>query len=548
MRPLPIALAVAGVVTAGLLFSLTGERPRFTDVASRSAFSYVTNNNYTGRKYFQQPMCGGIAILDYDNDGKMDIFFSNGARLPELTKSDPSFYNCLLHNKGDGTFEDVTAKAGVAGANLDYSYGVAAGDYDNDGFPDLFIANTGRNTLYHNNRDGTFSNVTAHSGLELKPLKTLSVQAAWFDYDNDGLLDLVVSNYTLWSPADDQRCEHNGQTAYCHPQTYPAVPQRLYHNLGNGKFADVTDESGFGKRPGKGMGIGIADFNDDGWIDVFIANDTERNLLFLNQRNGQFKEAGLEYGVAYNDSGATVSAMGADAKDYDNDGFVDIFYNDLMRQSWGLFRNQRGKLFRYSAPAARIVQLSEHFSGWGGGFIDFDNDGWKDLFSANGDVDNLTPASPQHDTMFENVGGREFVDVSKDMGDDFLRVGYQRGAAFADLNNDGFMDLVVTSLNEKPRILLNSAGSNHWLLLKLVGRKSNRDAIGAKVKITTASGRSLYNHVTGSVGFLSTSDLRVHFGLGRETSVSAIEIHWPSGALQLLRDQPADRIMRIEEP
>jgi len=240
--------------------------------------------------------------------------------------------------------------------------------------------------------------------------------------------------------------------------------------------------------------------------------------------------------------------MGADAKDYDNDGFVDIFYNDLMRQSWGLFRNQRGRLFRYSAPAARIVQLSEQFSGWGAGFIDFNNDGWKDLFSANGDVDNLTPASAQHDTMFENAGGREFIDVSKNMGEDFLRVGYQRGSAFADLNNDGFMDLVVTSLNERPRILLNSADGNHWLLMKLVGRKSNRDAIGAKVKITTASGRSLYNHVTGSVGFLSTSDLRVHFGLGRETSVSAIEIHWPSGALQLLKDQPADRILRMEEP
>jgi hypothetical protein len=241
--------------------------------------------------------------------------------------------------------------------------------------------------------------------------------------------------------------------------------------------------------------------------------------------------------------------MGADVKDYDNDGFVDIFYNDLMGQTWALFRNQRGKTFRYVSPATNILQLSERLSGWSNGFIDYNNDGWKDIFSANGDVDNLTAVSPQHDTMFENVGGKQFIDVSGEMGRDFLRTGYQRGSAFADLNNDGFLDVVVTSLNEKPRILLNSGDNgSHWLLMKLTGRKSNRDAIGATVKVTTSSGRTLYNHVTGSVGFISTSDLRVHFGLGAEALATSIEVRWPSGASQMLKDVRADQILKIEEP
>ncbi len=524
-------------------------RPHFTDVYPRSQISYFTNNNYTGRKYFQQPMCGGIAILDYDNDGKMDIYFTNGAKFPNLKKDDPSFYHCLLRNQGDGTFKDVTSTAGLSGSNLDFSYGVAAGDFDNDGHTDLFVCNTRKNTLYRNRGDGSFVDVTDSSGLGQKPPDTLSVQAAWFDYDNDGLLDLVVSNYTLWTPEADKRCAMGDVEVYCHPKTYVRVPHRLYHNLGGGRFEDVTDKSGFGKALGKGMGIGIADFNDDGWTDVFIANDTEPNFLYLNQGNGTFKEVGLLYGVAYNDTGATVSAMGCDVKDYDNDGWVDIFYNNLMKQIWALFRNLRGKSFQYVSPASKILTLSGSRSGWSNGFIDYNNDGWKDLYSANGDVDNLVANSPQHDTIFENVDGKQFIDVSREMGDDFLRVGYQRGSAFADLNDDGFLDIVVTSLNQKPRILLSSADSGqHWLLLKLTGAKSNRDAIGAKIKVTTPSGRTLYNHVTVSVGFISSSDRRVHFGLGQETKAASVEIRWPSGIVQKLTDVAADRIVPIEEP
>jgi hypothetical protein len=522
-------------------------RPHFTDIAPRSHFSYVTNNDYSHLKYFIQPMCGGVAIFDYDNDGKMDIFFTNGAKLPELKKDRPSFYNCLLRNKGDGTFEDVTKRAGLAGENLDYSLGVAAGDYDNDGNEDLFVCNAGRNVLYHNNGDGTFTDVTEQSGIT-KPPDTLSVAAAWFDYDNDGLLDLIVANYTHWSPQSDRPCVMGGVPYYCDPRQYPSAKHTLYHNLGHGKFEDVTEKSGFGKWPGKGMGISIADFNDHGYQDVFIANDTDPNQLFVNKGDGTFQERGLDLGVAYDDSANTVSSMGSDAKDYDNDGRVDIFYNDLMGQTWGLFRNE-GEMFRYVTPALKLRGLSVHLSGWSNGFIDYDNDGWKDLYSANGDVDDQRPDARQHDTMFENVGGKEFRDVSEQMGKDFLRVGFQRGSAFGDLNNDGFQDIVVTSLNEPPRILMNSGGNgNHWIVLDLVGRYSSRDPIGAKVKLTTASGRKLYNHVSVSVGFMSSSDKRVHFGLGAEKRISEIEIRWPRGAVQKLRDVGADQFLKIEEP
>ena len=523
------------------------KRPGFIDVAPRSKFSYISNNSATGHKYFPQPMCGGVAIFDYNNDGRMDIFFTNGAKMPEMRKTDPSYYNCLLKQRDDGTFEDVTEKAGLTGKDLSFNFGVAAGDYDNDGYTDLFLCSSGRNTLYHNNGDGTFTDVTAQSGIGGKPAKTLSVVAAWFDYDNDGLLDLLVDNYTFWTPELDLRCSMGSKEYYCDPRRYPSVPPRLYHNLGHGKFEDVTDKSGLGACPGKGMGISIADFNNDGWPDIFIANDTEPNSLFINQKNGTFQERGLELGVAYNDSAHTGSSMGSDARDYDNDGNVDIFYNNLMGQIWQLLRN-RGNLFTYPY-ASRVQTLSQPYSGWSNGFIDYNNDGWLDIYSANGDVDQVNERSPQHDTMFESQGGKTFVDVSEAMGKDFLHVGYQRGSAIGDLNNDGAMDIVVTSLNERPRILMNTADSgNHWLTLSLMGHKSARDAIGAKVKLTTASGRVLYNHVSVSVGFMSSSDKRVHFGLGADSAIKSVEIRWPSGIVQELKEVKADQFLKVDEP
>jgi len=525
----------------------SARRPGFVDLAPRSKISYTSNNSFVGRKFFPQPMCGGVAVFDFDNDGRMDIFFTNGAKLPDLKKTDPSYFNCLLRQRSDGTFEDVTARAGLTGDHLDFNFGVAVGDYDNDGYGDLFICSIGKNALYHNNGDGTFTDVTAASGIGGKPANTLSIAAAWFDFDNDGLLDLIVSNYTLWSPKTDARCMMNDRDYYCNPQRYPSVPHRLYRNLGKGRFVDVTAKSGFAAAPGKGMGVSIADFNDDGWMDVFIANDTDPNSLFMNQKNGTFQEKGLELGVAYNENAQVGSSMGSDAKDFDNDGKVDIFYNNLMGQIWQLLRN-RGDLFEFYSSLSRIQKLSMPYSGWSNGFIDYNNDGWKDIYSSNGDVDMMSAKSPQHDTMFENVDGKSFVDVSEEMGKDFLPKGYQRGSAFCDLNNDGALDIVVTSLNQPPRILMNTAGSgNHWLMLSLVGHKSARDAIGAKVRLTTASGRVLYNHVAVSVGFMSSSDKRVHFGLGPETRINSLEIQWPSGIHQTLKSLAADQFLTVDE-
>lgn len=544
---LHVVCGLALLMGAASWSQTAARRPHFVDVAPRSKISYVSKNGFDGHMYFPQTMCGGVAIFDYDNDGRLDILLTNGAHMPDMIKVDLSYNNVLYRNRGDGVFEDVTERAGLGGAKLGFSFGVAIGDYDNDGYEDIFIANAGANTLYHNNGDGTFSDVSSNAGLT-KPADLLSVGAAWFDYDNDSMLDLFVTNYTYWTPRTNIQCAMGQATVYCTPRRYPSVASTLYRNLGNGKFQEVTARSGIGSALGKGMGISIADYNQDGKLDVFVSNDTERNFLFLNKGDGSFEEKGAQMGVAYDDDGNANSSMGSDANDYDNDGRVDVVYNNLKGQIWGLLQNKEDA-FQYVSTSSGIRRLSAKYSGWSIGFLDYNNDGWKDLFSANGHFDYPGSDTKQHDTLFENENGRAFVDVSEELGKDFLHQGYQRGAGFGDLNNDGFPDLVVTSLNESPRILMNSADNgNHWILLNLIGTYSARDAIGASVKLITQSGRVLYNRVSISVGLMSSSDKRVHFGLGRETGIKSIEILWPRGTKQVLHNTKADQILTIHEP
>ncbi len=523
-------------------------RAQFADVASRSTFSYVTRNDFRQRKYFVQPLAGGVAILDYDNDGRMDVFLTNGAELPSLRKP-AAFANALLRNRGGGVFEDRSVAAGVTGGSTGYHVGAAAGDYDNDGDTDLFLANVGPNTLLRNNGDGTFADVTDGAGLA-KPPDTLSIGAAWFDYDNDRLPDLVVSDYTFWTPATDQRCYDGAKREiYCSPTRYVSVPNRLYHNRGHGKFEDVTERAGLGSAAGKGMGVSIADVNNDHQPDIFIVNDTERNFLFVNQGGGRFREQGAISGVSYNGDGNTVNGMGSDAKDFNNDGLVDLFYNDLATQVFALFAGDRGNTFRYVSHPKGLGRLSYRFGGWGAGFIDYDNDGWKDLYSANGDVDYLGDNASQSDTMFRNLVGKSFADTSAAMGSGFTRRGFHRGSAFVDLNDDGALDIVVTGLNERPRFLLNAGTPGaHWLVLDLQGTRSSRDAVGATITLTTASGRVLHNHVSVSIGLMSSSDRRVHFGLGAEGAVVSVVIRWPSGQVQTLSGVRADQVLRVREP
>lgn len=504
----------------------------------------VVKNGASGDKHQVETMLAGVAVFDYDNDGWPDIFVANGASLPSLRKTNTSFHNRLFHNNRDGTFSDVTDHAGVSGSG--YSMGVAAADFDNDGWVDLFVTGVRTNTLYHNRGDGTFEDVTGRAGLVSDG--RWSIAAGWFDYDNDGLLDLFLVRYCVWDPEREPYCGDRkpGYRTYCHPKYYEALPNALYHNEGNGRFRDVSRESGIGAHLGKGMGVVFGDYDGDGRLDIFVANDGMPNFLFHNEGNGKFTETALAAGVAYNPDGGTNSWMGADFRDYDNDGREDLFLTTLTNERFSLWRNIGGGAFADMTALSGMAASSLPWSGWSTGAMDFNNDGYKDFFVAGGNVtDNaeLTSArqSRQPNLIFLNRGGGKF-NLQLLPGDAF-----HRGAAFGDFDRDGRMDAVVTRLNEAPLVLRNVTGATgHWLVLRLEGRRSNRDGIGARVHIVAPSGEQ-WNRVTTSVGYAGSSDRTVHFGLGPDARVTAVEIEWPSGLRQTLRDVAADRYLTIEE-
>ncbi len=513
------------------------------NVAPHCGLDFVLRNNASGRKYQVETVLGGLGVIDFDNDGWPDVYCANGAALPSLEKSDPSFYNRLYRNNRDGSFTDVTAKAGVQGRG--YEMGVAVADYNNDGLEDLFVVGVHGNTLYRNNGDGTFTDVTERAGVsgsDAGGRKLWSVAAAWLDYDNDGNLDLLVSNYCDWTAGTDPICGGlNGSSrTYCHPDMYRSEPMLLYHNNGNGTFTEVSRQMGLADVLGKGMGIALADYDRDGRLDAFIANDNARNLLIHNLGR-KLEEAGIPAGVAYNGDGRQISGMGADFGDFDGDGLPDIVMTGLRGETFELFRNRGDGSFDDASSSSGLLDLSRQWNGWGCGFVDLDNDGWLDLFIANGGLDS---DEPQANRIFRNQHGR-FTDVSAQAGPDFSLAALHRGAAFADFDNDGKIDIVVSAINAPMELWMNRSPAQNWLQLKLKGKRSNRSAIGARV-ICRGAARTQISTISNSVGYASASDLRLHFGLADERKVS-LEILWPSGIVQRMNEVQANQRLEIEE-
>ncbi len=526
---------------------------QFENIIEQSKIKFTLKNSVSPQRYTFETMTGGVAVFDYNNDGLLDIFFTNGAAIPSLEKSDPSYSNRLFRNNGDDTFTDVTEKAGLRG--IGYSMGVAAGDYDNDGFVDLYITGVNRNQLFHNNGDGTFTNVTEKAGvggIVAKLGKAWSVAAGWFDYNNDGLLDLFVVNYLNYKISTATLCVQQGLPAYCSPVDFLGTPNILYRNNGDGTFTDVSEQSHISRYVGKGMGLAFADYDNDGFTDIFVSNDTFENYLLHNNRDGTFINVAMLAGVAYNAFGNAIAGMGADFRDIDNDGRPDIFETAMFGEGFPLYKNLGDGQFQDVTATAGLSALTSRSTAWGVGIFDFDNDGNKDLFTANSDIlDNSMELAhrpfPLPNRVFHNKDGLSFEDLSSKAGTSFSVPAPHRGAAFGDLNNDGKIDVVVTVLNGPPEIWMNrSSNRNHWIILKLVGVKSNHDGLGTKVKVTTSLGTQ-YDQATTAVGYNSSSDKRIHFGLASASVIDTIELKWPSGIKQVLKNVKADQILTVTE-
>jgi hypothetical protein len=530
----------------------------FTDITAQSGIKFIHATSKTSAKFLLETMGSGIGIFDYDNDGRMDLFFTNGAALKQsMSKDDlpdktqPQYWNRLFQQKADGTFTDVTERAGLKGAG--YSMGIAAADYDNDGFVDLFVSGYKADRLYRNNGDGTFSDVTS----KLPKINDgWSTSAGWFDYDRDGHLDLFVTRYMEWDfasgsmfcggPASELR-------AYCHPDNFKGAANILLHQRSDGSFEDVSKASGIADPSGKGLGVAFADFDNDGWTDVFVANDSVRQSLYRNKADGSFEDIAVMSGAAYDEDGRTFAGMGIDCADFDNDGYVDVFITTLSNEKYALYRNNGDLSFNYATNTSGIGQITLLYSGWGTRFVDVDNDGLRDLFVAQSHVLDTVEKSTAYlkykqPLLLMTNTGKGFVNVSATAGAAFNAPIAARGAAFGDLNNDGRLDAVVAVLDDAPVILRNMGTPHHWIGITLSGTKSNRSGIGARVTVTNANGQKQICDVSTAGSYLSTNDPRIVFGLGNAKAVRSVEVRWPSGLVQSIANPGVDRYISITEP
>ena len=533
----------------------TSSTGKFIDISESAHVDFHHLAGHTSKKYLLETMGSGVGVFDFDDDGRMDIFFANGAPIsdPEApasvpVKTGPDSWNRLFHQRPDGTFEDVTEKAGLKGVG--YCLGVAVGDYDNDGHEDLYVTAFGGNHLYHNNGDGTFRDVTAASGTGGSGWST---SAAWVDLDGDGLLDLVVLRYVKWD-WDDVWCgEHReGYRSYCHPDIFPAIKPLVFHNEGGGRFKEQGTLRGIAT-PGKGLGIALGDYDRDGRVDLIVANDSMAEHLYRNKGGGTFEETGLAAEIAVDGEGRTYAGMGVAFADYNNDGLPDLAITNLAHQQYALYQNNGDGTFTYSSYSTGLAAMTQLHSGWGIGFLDYDNDGRNDLLVSQGhDLDNVEltfPAVHYREPMLlaRNIG-KGFEDVSGTAGDVFQQQWVGRGMALGDLFNDGHVDAVIATNGGAAHVIRNvTQNGNHWIGLNLVGHKSNRDAIGAEVKVVSG-GKSQWATVSTTGSYLSTSDKRLHFGLGPSDHVDSVEIRWPGGNLQRLQGLPVDRFSTVDEP